>query len=356
MNARAPNLPSELVLQIAGHCSQSSLGSLVLLNRRFYNDSILLLYQSVSLRDPHSISAFCSTIMTGNGWPQDDTRQINIQLRGQGPYGGDRALGESIKNMLLLVRRLEHLVLDLPLLTIRPIFDFERCPYPFMLRSLSIPVLANKGFTEFLGHNVHLEELDLASCMLDQWGEVPEYSFLDLEPNTLPRLRHLVVKWGRGSHLARNRPVSSIHLIGSFMTPNGVLGVGTLIGESTAPLVCLRLGLAVSHQIVNKSLTLLLSVLVGAQSTLEELNIALSYPDANFYMPAARIASSIDQVELRDRLSKFSVLESFRLETIERWRESTALEGASLSQPHTWQQACPNLKHFLFFGIDISSE
>ncbi|KAG8719312.1 hypothetical protein FRC08_003143 [Ceratobasidium sp. 394] len=34
-----------------------------------------------------------------------------------------------------------------------------------MLQSLSVPVLANKGFTKFLSHNVYLEELDLASCL-----------------------------------------------------------------------------------------------------------------------------------------------------------------------------------------------
>ncbi|KAG9074080.1 hypothetical protein FS749_014406, partial [Ceratobasidium sp. UAMH 11750] len=68
---------------------------------------------------------------------------------------------------------------------------------------------------------------------------------------------------------------------------------------------------------------------------------------------AARLVSSIDQADLRDRLSRFSALESFGLEGSERW---IAMKGVPLPQVHEWRQACPNLRHFSFFGTDIFSK
>ncbi|KAG8719313.1 hypothetical protein FRC08_003144 [Ceratobasidium sp. 394] len=81
----------------------------------------------------------------------------------------------------------------------------------------------------------------------------------------------------------------------SLTTPSLQVGtwvksrLGTLIGYSTAPLVCLRFGLAVSHHNVNKNLAYLLSVLFGTQSRLEGLNIALWQPDSYYYTQVSRV-------------------------------------------------------------------
>ncbi|KAG8722945.1 hypothetical protein FRC09_005470 [Ceratobasidium sp. 395] len=224
-----------------------------------------------------SIAVFGATILDGNALLRRYPRTMDIHI-------GDFEAADSgrlLRRALELVPNLTDLTIVAPGSMLSSVFEFEDFPYPFMIKSFRLRTRHRIRVGNFLNCQRQVEVLELAYDVNGtRFRPFPQGLDLALgqriAPESLPRLREIIIPRELLPLLAHNRPVASIDISSSPLDMRSLASLGEAVLQTTTPLIRLKVGLVVpAGSDPDKFLTDFLLATIHSRESLKELAIVL---------------------------------------------------------------------------------
>ncbi|KAG8778606.1 hypothetical protein FRC12_024894 [Ceratobasidium sp. 428] len=302
---------------------------MIQLDRQCYIIFSPFLYRSVYIRKPQSALGLAEAIDLNGATVEKHTVRIDIQVHGRFKQKED--LATALRKILRTARSVKDLTLKLPHHNLFEAFLSTLIPWPFTLKSLTL-LSWDTTPIDFLKLQPEIEELtvEFASHLSNLHG---------LASHALPKLRRLRVSSWPDLCLVQGRPVSDIDITQVVRVDWFIeSAVYKWLVNSPAPLTRLRL---------------YLRPVGNSRSSLLEVTVTLV---GKTFHPTKEIEIMIALAEIQQELSKFSVLQCFRLEG--KWKGSHKFVIIPSTSPEPkelrdWTYVCPNLKRLEMFGDAI---
>ncbi|KAG8774793.1 hypothetical protein FRC12_001827 [Ceratobasidium sp. 428] len=225
----ALELPTEILLLIAGYCSRSQLCRLVFLNSRFYNALIAAVYSDVTLESRRLVEKFSHTIAHGRSILKDLTQSLNINPK-QTTVKLLYPLANTIRQALSHMTSLRNLTLSLQHKAVKSIF--RDASYPFSLTRLACPAISGREFYRFLHSQVLLEELVVLRSV--RGGITVGTVLRNVNSESLPRLQSVSASFETLAALIPGRPVTRVSTGPAALGPGDYDTFASSLSQSSA--------------------------------------------------------------------------------------------------------------------------
>ncbi|KAF8595577.1 hypothetical protein BDV93DRAFT_564221 [Ceratobasidium sp. AG-I] len=358
----AKQFPLDLVLYVSEHCSQATLASLMLLNKSCSRTIMPILYSDVSLKTLEQIRTLKSQLSSDALFGKP-IKSLSIGSVETFAAVQEAPLGTLVRSTLSLLPNLKTLKVHLSSDIIPEVIADSN--FPFQLTHLTIPPTTTETFNSFLESQRSLESLVLSSIGSGEPWSPHATPICSPPAHALPNLRHLEADAEAVMHLARNRPLSTVHVVSDIYYL--ALGIfGTSFEQTSAPLKSLAITVIEDSWEFDLAVMRVVSSIKDCRGSLKDLTVRV-VPGVSKKLQSAASVNGLFKTkrpkptmfkQLSQILSSLVVLEKFHLE-YKNWKDDLTPEFCSrvpeFASLGAWKDHCPLLTRVSLFGVAIEA-
>ncbi|KAG8761789.1 hypothetical protein FRC12_009336 [Ceratobasidium sp. 428] len=351
-------MPIELLQRVAAFSRLSGLQSLVLLNSRFYQNLISMMYRVVHITSLKQTIKLCDTMMSGRSSLGLYPRSLGIEIKDPNLVVQKPEIQRRLRGLLLAIDNVIDLTLDLRDYIIGGLFNQELIrAVRFKLRRFACTSHAfEHGLAQFLRRQKKIETLVLLEDTIQKiW---PTVNYIGI--NTMLPLLSSITGGRNLLGLVPKRSVSCIG-IGEGSELSEIAQIASVISQASVPLIALSIKISVFHEMeCDTHVTKWLESLSHCHESLEKIEFCVYLTNRRRLFgppPTEPFPISLNLKTFNIQVRCFVALRSFTLKSAHHGMPQLfEYSGPDHEDFDSWRVLCPSLEFVSLFEREISSE